>query len=191
MEEIWKDVKGYEGLYQVSNLGRIKSLERKVWNRFQYVPKKERILEPRYSGKGYVRYALFKNGKRKDFKGHWLVLSNFVENIENKPQINHINGKKDDNKLSNLEWCTNSENQIHAFKLGLQKRKRGKDNPCSIKVLQYDLQGNFIKEWDSVSEAHKVLKATHITDCCKGKRNYSKGYIWKYKEENKNNGNNE
>ena len=189
MEEIWKDIKGYEGLYKVSNLGRIKSLERKVWNRFQYVIKKERILEPRYNGKGYVTYALFKTGKRKEFKGHWLVLSNFVENIENKPQINHINGKKDDNRVSNLEWCTNSENQKHAIANGLRILKYGRDNPCSIKVLQYDLQGNFIKEWDSIADAHRALRASHITDCCKGKRNYSKGYIWKYKESENNDSN--
>lgn len=184
MIEIWKDIKGYEGYYQVSNLGRVKSMERKVWNRFQWIIKPEKILSPRYNDKGYICYALFKNNKRKDFKGHWLVLSNFIENSNNKPQINHKNGKKDDNRLCNLEWCNNSENQLHAIKNGLRKIRYGKDNSCSIPVLQYDMNNNLIKEWHSIADATRFYGLTHITDCCKGKRNTCGGYKWKYKEDN-------
>ena len=181
-QEIWKDIKGYEGLYQVSNLGRVKSLERQVWNRFQMVNKPEKILKPRSNYKGYVVYALFNHNKRKDYKGHWLVLSMFKDNPENKPQINHINGIKDDNRLCNLEWCTNSENQIHAIKTGLRKIYRGKDNPTSKHVLQCDMDGNVIKEWECISDAIRFYGTTHIIDCCKGKRNFAKGFKWKYKE---------
>lgn len=77
-EEIWKDIKGYEGFYQVSNLGRVKSLKRQVWNRFQMVNKPEKILKPRLNSKGYVRYALFDHNKRKDYKGH---LANMFCNV--------------------------------------------------------------------------------------------------------------
>lgn len=181
--EIWKYIKGYEGLYQVSNLGRIKSLQRKVWNGFSFVDKKEKILAPRYNSKGYVSYALWKNKTRKDFKGHWLVLSSFIDNINNKPQINHKNGKKDDNRLCNLEWCNNSENQLHAIKNGLRKIRYGKENPCSIPILQYDINDNLIREWYSISDAMRFYGSIHITDCCKGKRNYAGGFKWKYKEE--------
>ena len=88
-KEIWKDIPNYEGLYQVSNLGRVKSLKRYVWNGYKNILKEEKILIPRYNQKGYVSYALYKNNKRKDFKGHYLVISTFIKNEYKKEQINH------------------------------------------------------------------------------------------------------
>lgn len=184
-KEIWKDIPEYEGLYQASTLGKVKSLEKMHWNRFQYFAQKERILKPRYDKKGYVVYALFKDGKRKDIKGHRIIAITFLKNESNKPQINHINGIKDDNRVCNLEWCTNQENQIHAFKNGLNKKRYGKENPYSKSVLQYDLNNNFIKEYASMADAARELNIknySHICSCCRNKRNKAYGYTWKYKE---------
>lgn len=106
-KEIWKDIPNYEGLYQISNLGNVKSLK------FG----KERILKPRYEGGGYVQVGLHKEGGGKNFKVHRLVMLAFVS--ESDLHVNHINGIKSDNRLENLEYCTRSENIQHAFKIGL------------------------------------------------------------------------
>jgi hypothetical protein len=113
MEEVWRDIVGYERLYQVSNWGRVKSLPRNG------TIKEERILKPRVTKNGYL-YVHFRNGNiSKYVKIHRLVAEAFIPNPENKPQVNHINGNKLDNRVDNLEWNTASENTMHAFKLGL------------------------------------------------------------------------
>lgn len=110
--------------YQVSNYGRVKVLKRKVWNRFDYILKPEIILKARFNKKGYVNYILQKDGKKFCVIGHRITLNAFVKNIFNKPQVNHKNGIKIDNRLCNLEWCTNSENLKHALEFGLFKNKK-------------------------------------------------------------------
>lgn len=116
--EKWKDIIGYESKYQISNLGRVKSLERKINcnNGFRIV--KEKILKQNIVN-GYFRIQLGLNGK--SFLVHRLVAINFIGLDSNKEFVNHINGNKLDNNVDNLEWCTQSENQIHAYKIGLQK----------------------------------------------------------------------
>lgn len=123
-KEIWKDIKDFEGLYQVSNLGRIKRLPKKVYNnglknKNKYFISKEIILKPSTISKGYKGVILTKDKKRYPKKVHRLVAQEFIPNPENKPQINHIDCNKTNNSVENLEWCTNSENQIHAYKHGL------------------------------------------------------------------------
>lgn len=111
--EIWKDIKGYEGLYQVSNLGRVKSLSR-VTSQNKILP--EIILKPQIHGRGYFAVGLYKNGKITNNYIHRLVASTFIINQNNSLQVNHIDGDKSNNYVENLEWVSNSDNNLHAIK---------------------------------------------------------------------------
>lgn len=192
MEEVWKDIKGYEGIYQVSNLGRIKSFKRKSIN-------EGLILKPHEIRLGYLQVTLYDKNKRKIFLVHRLVAMTFIPNPQNKPEINHKDGNSSNNKVSNLEWCTHQENIQHAWDNGLQVvtekqkecgRKYAKINfelstkKIQKKVRQYDLNNNFIKEWDCMNEAERQLKICNgkISACCKGKRNKAGGFKWRYAE---------
>lgn len=121
MPEIWKDVKGYEGIYQVSDLGRVKSLERKVLHKNRWglmhktVP--ERILKPGYNKAGYESVILCIDGVKQSIRVNRLVAETFLPNPENKEQVNHKNGVRNDNRVDNLEWVTSSENQLHSFRV--------------------------------------------------------------------------
>ncbi len=124
MLEVWKDIVDYEGSYQVSNLGRIKSLYRKVRHKNNSLRTlKERILKPGKTTKGYMQVMLHKDGKGKQSKVHRVVAIAFIKNTESKPQVNHINGIKTDNHVDNLEWCTQSENMVHSIENGLKDYK--------------------------------------------------------------------
>lgn len=177
MEEIWKDVKGFEGFYQISSLGRVKSLPRNG------TINSERILKPN-NVRGYLQVVLNKKGDKSYKKVHRLVAENFIENPLNKREVNHIDGNKHNNNLSNLEWVTSSENQIHAYKLGLQKLhpRRGSENNLSKKIMQLDLEGNLIRIWDSIGEASRNLSIANqnISVCLRRKQNKTNGYKWEY-----------
>ena len=186
-KEVFRDVLGYEGLYQVSNYGRVKSLERKnifyCGLRKEYLerPTKEKILNYNKSNRGYLQVCLTKDGKSKTYTVHRLVAKAFLPNLKNKKQVNHIDGNKENNNIDNLEWATSSENNKHAFITGLNKPHNMR------KINQYDLQGNFIKQWNSIidflKENNLNLKNSNITTCCKGKRKNAYGFIWKYADE--------
>lgn len=125
--EIWKDIKGYEGLYQVSNLGNVKSIPRIIDSQFKGKPIKrevyEKVLKKSLTRFGYEYVCLSKNGKTKKHKVHRLVGEHFIPNIENKKTINHIDGNKQNNRVDNLEWATYKENQQHAIRTGLWNKE--------------------------------------------------------------------
>lgn len=190
--EIWEDIKGYDELYQVSNLGNVKSLPKeKISKIIGAFKTKEKQLSKGINSGGYYIVILYKNGKKQTFSVHQLVAQAFIPNPENKPQINHINGIKTDNRVENLEWCSASENIQHAYNTGLNPILKGKDNPMygrhgknhnhSKPVEQYDLKGNFIKKWVNMCEAEITLGIARgkISACCNGNQKTAGGYIWK------------
>lgn len=170
--EVWKDIKGYEGLYIVSSFGRVKSLD--------YLHTgKEKILKPWKQKNGYLQVQLCKNKKRKGVTVHRLVATAFIDNPENKPQIDHINSIKDDNRVDNLRWCTAKENTNNAITIS----KRYGANSCRARgVLQFTKEGVFVRKWECMRDAARVLGIgyKHISSCCLGKRKTAYGYKWKY-----------
>ena len=163
--EIWKDVIGYEGLYEVSNFGRVKSL----------LLKNERILRPRINGNGYLRVALRKNDIAKDFFIHRLVAFSFLENMEEKEFINHIDGNKKNNTVENLEWCNRSENIQHAIKNGLMDNIFGEKNKNSKITKEQALKIKYGHHGISNTELASIYKINQskISEIRSGKR-------WKY-----------
>lgn len=183
-EEIWRPIKGYEGIYDVSNLGRVRSHDKHTKHNYGGLKlQKGRILNPKKGTNGYVRvYLSDKNSKTKRFSIHRIVGNAFVENPQGKPQINHINSDRSDNRASNLEWVTNSENQKHAYKNGKQKPRKGKDNVLSIGVSVFNKGGTLIKSYESISDAAKDLKCCRkaISNCCKGAKDNIKGMKFEF-----------
>ena len=189
MEEVWKDIKGYEGLYQVSNLGRVRSLDREVKCRTSssgVSKRKGYILKPGIASNGYLMVALYNNKVQKCRTMHSLIAEAFIPNPDMLPCVNHKNGNRTDNRLENLEWVTYSENNYHAVrKLGRTspwKGKFGKDNPHSKPVIQLSKDGKIIAEYESAKDAARKLNTSQgrISDCCRGEKKYHLGYIWKY-----------
>lgn len=189
MQETWKSIEGYEGKYEISNLGRVKSLIDKNGK------KREQILKPRISKNGYLYLNLWKDSVGKAKKIHRLVADAFCVKPKDAQCVNHINGVKTDNRADNLEWCRFSYNIKEAYRMNLIQPTtgerngmygvHGKDHPSSKPVKQYDLNHNFIKRYDSCVEAGKELNLNHgsIQRCARGDRKTAYGYIWEYDEE--------
>ena len=190
MKEIWKEINEYPN-YMVSNMGRVKSLDKYVRSKNNSIAlKKGRILKPSVNKIGYLLIGLWKNGKQKFFTIHRLVAKAFVPNPNNYPQVNHKNEIKDDNRAENLEWCDAKYNNNYGTRL--EKITNGK---CSKPVLQINKTTNeVIAEFPSIKEVERQLGISHISECCKGgffckKRNkwvnvsQAHGFKWQYKKE--------
>ena len=169
MEE-WRPVVGYEGLYEVSNMGRVKSLERTVWdNRGCYRTVHERILKPRKDRSGYLQVNLSKDGKVKWCTVHRLVAIAFLDNADNLPEVNHKDEDKTNNCVENLEWCSRSYNMEYSY---------GKS------VLAIHKINGLILEFTSIHEAERQLGIANqsICACLKGKTKSAGGYVWYYSD---------
>lgn len=180
----WKDVVGYEGLYKVSEYGEIYGL------------KSKKILKQQETHRGYLCVNLYKNSKMKSIVVHRLVAIAFLPNPKDKPEVNHIDGNKQNNNLDNLEWSTRSENMIHAYKNDLQPKSEKQSEHArnlmlkinkekQMPVGKYDSNMNLIEEYNSVTEASKSINGnkmyvSDISKCCRGKSKTCKGFIWKF-----------
>lgn len=181
MEEVWRDIKGYEGIYQVSNLGRVKSLDRKIrHSKSKFLNVKGKVLKPKIGTSGYLEVDLRQNGKHQHCRIHRLVAQAFIPNPNNFPIVNH----KDENKLNanvnNLEWCNSKYNSNWGTAIERTVNKK------SIKIIQIDKDSNkIINVFASSAEAARKtgIGQGHISSCCTGKRKTTGGYRWKYAED--------
>lgn len=175
--EWWKYIPGYEGLYMVSNLGRIKSCDRYCGKRFY----KGHILPLHNNGKGYLQVRLSKNGKQKNYKVHRLVVLAFIPNPNNLPCVNHKNENKLDNRVENLEWCTIAYNNSYGTSIERNSKKRI-NGIRSTKINQLTLDGELVRVWPSMNEIKRELNFSlaSIHRCCNNLYKQAYGYIWRY-----------
>ena len=164
MEEIWCPIKGYEGLYEVSDKGRVKSIGYG----------KEKILKPFRNKYGYLQIGLRKNREQKWYLVHRLVAQTFIPNPDNLPQVNHKDEDKENNSVHNLEWCDSKYNINYGTR----------NDRCSKPVLQYTKYGGFVKEWKSATDVEMNLGyfQNNISYCCTGKQKSAYNFIWKFKD---------
>lgn len=159
-KEYWKDIPGYKGLYQASNLWKVKSL-------------KNNLILKDYHNQWYKVIYLYKNSIRKFHLVHRLIALTFIWN--SKLEINHINWIRNDNKVENLEYCTREHNMRHRRDILWYTW------PWEKEILQFNIEWIFLREWKSISEAQRVMKVHHISRVCSWERKTSWGFIWKYK----------
>lgn len=191
--EQWKDIDGYEGLYQISSYGRVKSFPRRAT--------RGGIVKPSLSTSGYLCTHLSKNGKVRTHQVHRLVAKHFICNPDNLPEVNHIDENKTNNHVSNLEWCTRVQNvrhgtaiermvKAHDYKKVAAKSAANHDyrevaRKEAKPLLQFDKNGNLIKRWESLRAASRALGKScgNISAACNGKQETSYGFVWRYEED--------
>ena len=176
--EIWKDIIGYEGLYQVSNYGNVKGVNRYKNNRGKQTLIKEKLLKflKKYTNYGYyLRVQLYKNGVMRKYAVHRLVANAFISNPHFYDEINHKDEIKSNNNMDNLEWCNRGYNVNYGT--GMSRLTQSKYK----KVGQYTVDGLLIKIWDNMKSAtEEGFVPCNITLCCKGNQKTHKNYIWRY-----------
>lgn len=189
MEEKWKDIPNYEGFYQASTFGRIRSLDRTVMqqNSHGFISSHNfhgRIITPNINNHGYLYLCLCKDGKHWYAKVHRLIAMTFLPNLQNLSDVNHKDGNKTNNQVGNLEWCSHSDNQKHAIKVGLNKKPYAA-GLHKKPVVQIDKNTNkIIAEYNSIREATLHFGKTNITNignALKGVHQCAYGFKWKYK----------
>lgn len=179
MEEIWKDVVGYEGLYQVSNIGNVRSLN---WRNTGSC----RNLYLKHHINGYRQVELRFNGKRKMFVVHRLVATAFIPNPQNLPQINHKDENKENNRVDNLEWCDCSYNVKYSIKKRKNATRRnyfGRNSKYkSVGIIQTGIDGTVVRVWENPRTIflETGMSDWSISECCRGNRKTAYGYKWQY-----------
>lgn len=172
MTEIWKDIKGYEGKYQISNLGNVKSFRQST----KFHKQSAYLLKSTLSSNGYYDVTLYSDTSRHKFLVHRLVAEHFIDNPNNYPCVNHKDENRLNNNVNNLEWCTYEYNNAYGT-----ARIRSIQTK-SIPIQQFTLDGQWLATYQSATIASQLLgiSKTSITDCCRGKEPYAHGYAWKY-----------
>lgn len=190
--EIWLDINGWDGLYQVSNFCRIKSLKRVInfvtlSGANRHLTIQSSILKPYINSHGYPAIKLYHNSKSSGFLIHRIVALAFIPNHENKSDVNHKNGIRDFMDIDNFEWVTRSENHIHKYRVLKSTHpflgRTGKMNSCSVKTSQIDPKNNtIIKIWDSMNDIQRDLGffQANISACCRGKQKTAYNFKWEY-----------
>ena len=184
MTEQWRIIKDWEE-YEISNTGIVRRIAYSN-KQYKHKPKLPYYIKSKLDKDGYVRYTLSKNGKMKQAFAHRLVAEAFIPNPNNYPVINHKDCNTQNNNVENLEWCSIQYNNQYIKKMGRTNYCSGKRHPNSKRVLQYDKDGNFIREFESSGEVQRILgiRSSFIRSCCNPKSNVKSvyGYIYKYKE---------
>lgn len=173
--EVWLPITDYPN-YMISNLGNVKSLSNNK-------TRKEKILKNVKNRGGYLQVFLSKNGKVKRYYIHRLVAEHFLPNLDYKPEIDHINTNKSDNRVENLRWCSHKENINNLLtKDKMSKNKLGIEHPNSKPILQFTLDKKLVRKWNCATDVERELGIyqTNISKCCKGKYKSAGGFKWQY-----------
>lgn len=181
--EVWNAMVAFEGIYEVSNHGRVRSLDRIVRGRWGPVFYKGQLMSQSPDTSGYLQTALCKDGVEYTRSVHRLVAEAFIPNQDNKPCINHIDEDKTNNHVDNLEWCTYSENTNHGTR-NKRVSTKNTNGKCSKEVIQYTLDGKLVKIWPSISETGRHgFNRSHVGRCVRGERKTHKFYKWEFKKQ--------